>query len=118
MLIRCLKYQQKQALWSQAHYTYSSFEHLISLHSLYSLNMICFVCEKLLKRLGPEIKASNEGVSLPHHRTCRSLKDSVNEGCYICNSFWVTLTADQRDLISELHGSESITDFDNAGMMA
>ncbi|CAI6332914.1 unnamed protein product [Periconia digitata] len=37
-----------------------------------------------------------------HHRMCHTFKRSVNQGCYICNRLWASLTYDQQCIASSL----------------
>lgn len=41
----------------------------------------------------------------PHHRTCQSLKHSVELGCYICNGIWESLDSTEQDVISSVTDS-------------
>jgi hypothetical protein len=43
--------------------------------------------------------------TVPHHLTCRSLKQSVDLGCYTCNRLWATLTPDEQRLVSYSDGT-------------
>lgn len=72
------------------------------------LDMICPVCQGILN---PSQKAAatpilDEKLRI-HHPSRRSLKRSVELGCYVCNRFWASLRPADRRLISTFANSES-----------
>jgi hypothetical protein len=76
-----------------------SFHDKISTRDLL-IKMICDTCEAIFATDNGYTDFISERRTMPHHRTCRSLKHSVDLGCYICNGLWATLKPDERNLVS------------------
>lgn len=70
--------------------------------------MICPVCQSILNPPQKAVATSilEEKLRI-HHPSRRSLKRSVELGCYVCNRFWASLRPTDRRLISTLANSES-----------
>ena len=69
--------------------------------------MICHVCQNLLMAQDAYDTAAAGWQTKSHHRTCISLKNSVEMGCYVCNRLWATLAPEERHPVSTSHDSDS-----------
>ncbi|KAL6407060.1 heterokaryon incompatibility protein [Ilyonectria robusta] len=70
--------------------------------------MICSVCQSILNPSQKAVAASILDKKLRiHHSSHRSLKRSVELGCYVCNRFWASLRPADRRLITTFANSES-----------
>ncbi|KAM5371636.1 hypothetical protein ACJZ2D_007916 [Fusarium nematophilum] len=65
--------------------------------------MLCLKCQNCLQ-MEDGLTSAQASHSSVHHPTYQSLKQSVDEGCYICNRFWETLSAQERGLLSSTLG--------------
>lgn len=85
--------------------------------------MICSVCQSILNPSQKAVAASilDKKLSI-HHPSRRSLKRSVESGCYVCNQFWACLRPADRRLITTFGNSESDfeakTDISSIGALA
>lgn len=68
--------------------------------------MICATCQNTLASQTTGTISIPNGRLRIHHRTRRSLKRSIELGCYICNRFWACLQPSDRCLVSALTDSE------------
>ncbi|KAL5625662.1 hypothetical protein FOBRF1_000005 [Fusarium oxysporum] len=68
--------------------------------------MICTTCQNTLASQTASTISIPNGRMRIHHRTRRSLKRSIELGCYICNRFWACLLSSDRNLVSVLTDSE------------
>ncbi|KAF4832587.1 hypothetical protein CGCSCA4_v013615 [Colletotrichum siamense] len=61
---------------------------------------VCPVCQDCLAK--PDLYTSliPEVQKRPHHLSSRSLKRSVDSGCYACNRLWAVLDPEERQLVS------------------
>lgn len=76
-----------------------------------SLTMLCVPCQTILtseKIVTASIQNEEPRI---HHPSCRSLRASVELGCYVCNRFWASLFLSDRRVISIM--AESEPGFDN-----
>jgi hypothetical protein len=67
--------------------------------------MLCSACQGIFAAPPTVINTSLEGPSLDggmkiHHGSREGLKQAVASGCYVCNQFWVSLRAIDRDSVS------------------
>lgn len=73
--------------------------------------MLCVPCQTILtseKIVTASIQNEEPRI---HHPSCRSLRASVELGCYVCNRFWASLFLSDRRVISIM--AESEPGFDN-----
>ncbi len=75
--------------------------------------MICSVCQNILRVQDVHFMAVADWKSGSHHRTCTSLKHSIENGCYICNQFWAILTPEERYLVLASGDSDSDSSSDD-----
>ncbi|KAK2752427.1 hypothetical protein CKAH01_17706 [Colletotrichum kahawae] len=64
------------------------------------MSLVCPVCQDCLAK--PELYTcpNSEAQGSPHHLSCRSLKRSVDAGCYACNGLWAVLDPEERQLVA------------------
>jgi hypothetical protein len=60
--------------------------------------VLCAVCQDALSSCDLTGITEFKGVNAPHHQSYTSLLRSLEEGCYICNRLWTTLTSKERRL--------------------
>jgi hypothetical protein len=69
--------------------------------------MICLVCQNVLMAQDAYDTTAAGWQTKPHHRTCVSLKNSVEMGCYVCNRLWATLAPEERHHVLASNDSDS-----------
>ncbi len=62
--------------------------------------MLCSLCQGVLTLDNTSADTMPSGKALPHHRTCATLKQSVEAGCYVCNRLWANLALDEQQIVS------------------
>lgn len=75
----------------------ASFPDAVTYDPTLASTMICYVCDGVLQHRNGLLSNSinSDGhriIKMVHHRTARSLQDSVVQGCYICRLLWDDLS--------------------------
>lgn len=64
------------------------------------MSLICPTCQDCLSKSDFYTYPISEAQGKPHHLSCRSLKSSVDAGCYACSRLWAMLDSEERQLVA------------------
>ncbi|KAK1852015.1 hypothetical protein CCHR01_05351 [Colletotrichum chrysophilum] len=63
------------------------------------MSLTCPTCQDCLSKSDFYTYPISEAQGKPHHLSCRSLKSSVDAGCYACSRLWAMLDSEERQLV-------------------